>query len=100
LSDISSIIKIIAKIVSEEINGDYRLFLFGSRAKENCNEKSDIDVGILSDHLINANQMLSIKEKIEEIPTLLKIDFVDFNTVSDDFRSVALKNAKEITIDF
>lgn len=96
VSDIPSIIKLIAKIVNDEISDDYKLFLFGSRAKENCNEKADIDIGILPESPIRSRQMQTIREKLEEIPTLLKIDFVDLTTVSDDFRAVALKNVKVI----
>ena len=75
---------------------DYRLFLFGSRVKDYFHEKSDIDIGILSEKPLDAIQLFSIKEKIDEIPTLLKIDFVDFSVVSEDFRTVALKQTKEI----
>ena len=42
--------------------------------------------------------MNAIKEKIDQIPTLLKIDFVDFGAVSEDFKTVAMKNAREINI--
>ncbi|MCH7613726.1 MAG: nucleotidyltransferase domain-containing protein [Candidatus Marinimicrobia bacterium] len=97
MTDISQIIKSIAKIVQEELSNNYKLFLFGSRVKDTCDEKADIDIGILGDGKLSAMQMLSIKDKIEEIPTLLKIDFVDFAAVGDDFRAVALKQVVEIT---
>jgi len=96
MTDISQIIEKIGKIIQEEMDGDYRLFLFGSRVKEYFHEKSDIDIGILSDRPLAAIQMFTIKEKIDEIPTLLKIDFVDFSVVSEDFRTVAMKQVKEI----
>ncbi|NQT98214.1 MAG: nucleotidyltransferase domain-containing protein [Candidatus Marinimicrobia bacterium] len=96
MTDISLIIEKVKKIIQKEVDCDYRLFLFGSRAKDFFHEKSDIDIGILSDGPLDAIQMFSIKDKIAEIPTLLKIDFVDFSVVSDDFRTVALKQTKEI----
>ena len=37
-------------------------------------------------------------KKIDQIPTLLKIDFVDFGVVSEDFKTVAMENAREINI--
>ena len=37
-----------------------------------------------------------IQEKLEQIPTLLKIDFVDFNSVGDEFKKIALKHTQEI----
>jgi len=84
--------------VKENIKCDYQLFLFGSRVTGTNNDKADIDVGIIPAQLISPKQILSIKEKIEEIPTLLKIDFIDFTTVSDDFRSIALKHTKKIVL--
>ena len=42
--------------------------------------------------------MNAIKEKIDQNPTLLKIDFVDFGVVSEDFKTVAMENAREINI--
>ncbi len=95
--NIVQIIKRVTKIVQEELNCNYELFLFGSRAKDTCDERADIDIGILSDTPISPKQMFSIREKLDEIPTLLKIDFVDFATVTDDFRAVALKQVVEIT---
>ena len=85
-----------AEIVDNEITGSYRLFLFGSRAAGIHDEKSDIDMGILSDMPITGEQMLVIQEKLEQIPTLLKIDFLDFDSVGDEFKKIALKHTLEI----
>ena len=85
-----------AEIVDGELNCSYRLFLFGSRAAGIHDKKSDIDIGILSNTPITGKQMLAIQEKLERIPTLLKIDFVDFNSVGDEFKKIALKHTQEI----
>ncbi len=93
---IRKIIMDVAAIVKKELNCDYQLFLFGSRAKGNHDGKSDIDIGIISATQITTKQILQIQEKIEQIPTLLKIDFVDFNSVGEEFRKIALKHIMEI----
>lgn len=41
-------------------------------------------------------RIAAIKEKIEELLFLYKIDVVGFNRVSDDFRAVALQHIKVI----
>jgi len=89
------IIRNVAAIVAGEINCRYRLFLFGSRAAGIHDERSDIDIGITSDTPITGRQMSAIQEKLEQIPTLLKIDFVDFNSVGDEFKKIALKHTQE-----
>ncbi|MBC8400314.1 MAG: nucleotidyltransferase domain-containing protein [Candidatus Marinimicrobia bacterium] len=96
MTDIALILEKIGKIIKAEVDGDYRLFLFGSRAQNNFHEKADIDIGILSDRPLAARRLFSIKDKLDEIPTLLKIDFVDFSTVSEDFQTVAMQHTKEI----
>ncbi len=85
-----------AAIVDEELGSKYQLFLFGSRAKDVHDEKSDIDIGVLSDTKLTAKQILAIQGKLEQIPTLLKIDFIDFNSVGDEFKKTALKHTREI----
>jgi uncharacterized protein len=98
MSNIQSILKQIATIVKREMDMNYRLFLFGSRAGGTNNPKADIDIGILADKPIPPTIMANIKEEVENITTLLKIDFVDFSTVSPEFRKIALKEIKEIYI--
>ena len=93
---IEEILKQAGKIISSEIEGNYQLFLFGSRARGINDEKSDIDIGILTDSQISGKKWLSIQEKLEQIPTLLKIDLVDFNSVDEAFKKVALKYTKGI----
>ena len=94
----SEIIQKVAKIVRQEVKQDFRLFLFGSRADETNDARSDVDIGILAGNPISAKSLFTIREKIDEIPTLLKIDFLDFAAVDDKFKNIALKNAKEISL--
>jgi len=96
--DIKEILRQAALIISNELEGGYRLFLFGSRAKGTSNDKSDIDIGIISNTRITGKQLLTIQEKLEQIPTLLKIDVVDFNSVDDEFKKIALKDTQDIEI--
>lgn len=90
------IFKQTAAVIRSELKGGCRVFLFGSRAKGMCDEKSDIDIGILSDTRISGKQWMAIQEKLENIPTLLKIDVVDFNTVDEGFKESALKHTKDL----
>jgi predicted nucleotidyltransferase len=94
--NIQPILDRIAEIVRQEMKGNYRLFLFGSRAGDGHDSKADIDIGIIADKPVEARTMVTIKESLEQIPTLLKIDFVDFSSVSQDFRKIAMKKTKDI----
>ncbi|MCG2725955.1 MAG: nucleotidyltransferase domain-containing protein [Elusimicrobia bacterium] len=74
----------------------YKIFLFGSNAKGDFTETSDIDIGILAEKQIPFSIMVEIRERIEQIKTLRKIDAVDLNSMSENFKNSALKYARII----
>lgn len=67
----------------------YRVFFFGSRVTGKGTDRSDIDVGIEGPAPVPFMEMADIEDEIELLPTLYKIDIVDFSHVSDIFREVA-----------
>lgn len=75
----------------------YRVFFFGSRVAGRGNDRSDFDVGIEGNDVILPDIMEHIREEIGELPTLYKIDIVDFRRVSAEFRRVAMAHAEPIT---
>ncbi|MBI4064440.1 MAG: nucleotidyltransferase domain-containing protein [Elusimicrobia bacterium] len=75
---------------------EYKIFFFGSRVKGNRFPRSDIDIGIKGPKPVNSKAWLEIKEAIENLPTLYKVDIVDFRSVSPTFRKVALRHVEYI----
>lgn len=69
----------------------YKPFYFGSRVQDNNTSRSDIDLGVLGPAPIPVRQKLDIIEALENLPTLYKIDLVDFATVSEQFKKEAMK---------
>ena len=88
------IIKKTAGIVKEYVPSDCKIYIFGSWAKGNALETSDIDIGILGKEKVKWSSMAKILEKTENIPTLRSIDVVDLNSVGEDFKNNVLKHAK------
>ncbi|MCX5792562.1 MAG: nucleotidyltransferase domain-containing protein [Elusimicrobia bacterium] len=74
----------------------YRLFFFGSRVTNKGDDHSDIDVGIEGPAPVAGATLGAIKEELENLPAVYKIDLVDFASVSDDFRKVALAKIEVI----
>lgn len=93
---IEEIKKIIIHSLSSSSEG-YKIFLFGSQAKGDARETSDIDIGILGEQKIPWNVMANILHHAEEIPTLRSIDILDFNAVEKRFRDNALERARIIS---
>ena len=75
---------------------NFRLFFFGSRVNGKGDARSDIDIGIEGKSEIAIEDMGKIKEELEKLPTLYKIEIVDFNKVPPNFRKVALKAVEPI----
>ena len=74
----------------------YRVFFFGSRVSGHGTDRSDIDVGIEGPEPIPAGAWVAIEEEAESIPTLYKIQIVDFQSVGDRFKSVAMQHIEQI----
>lgn len=71
---------------------DCVVFLFGSFAQGESVRGSDIDIGIMSAGPLSPAAFLALQEEIDtELPTLRKIDLVDFNSVDRKVREEALK---------
>jgi predicted nucleotidyltransferase len=94
---LAQIINEIKAIIKDQIPKSYKLFLFGSWAKGNPLPTSDLDIGIIGRKKVPWSKMVAIKQKIDEIKTLRKVDIVDLNSVDRDFRENALKHAKLIS---
>lgn len=82
------VLQIIAKYLNLRF---YKIFFFGSRVKGNNFPRADIDIGIEGHEELPVRIKLDIEEELDKLPTLYKIDFVDFKNVSNDFRKEALK---------
>lgn len=89
--------KEITDIVGRHLEIDkYKIFFFGSRVAGGGNERSDIDIGIEGKEEISWNAMSKIKEDIDDLKILYKIDIVDFKKISADFYDTAIKNIEII----
>lgn len=72
----------------------YKVFFFGSRVAGGGTERSDIDVGIEGPEPLPFGVLSDIAEEIENLPTLYKIEIVDFYKVPFKFREVARQHTE------
>lgn len=96
LMDKEIIIQKVVKIIRKYFSEDYKIFLFGSWAKGNALETSDLDIGILGPKKAPWSLMVKILSDIDGIPTLRKIDVVDFNTKAESFRQNVLSYSQPL----
>lgn len=74
----------------------YRVFFFGSRVEGKGTDRSDIDIGIEGPERVPTETMWDIEDEIEKIPTLYKIEVVDFKRVAKKFYEVATEHREFI----
>ncbi len=75
---------------------NYKLYIFGSRAKNKARQYSDIDIAIDSSELTGA-----IKTKLafifENSTIPYEVDIVDLNNISDTFKNIIKQDLIELT---
>lgn len=75
---------------------EWQLFLYGSQVRGDAVYNSDIDMAIFGKKKVSWEKMVRLKAAIEGIPTLRKVDVVDLNNVSKDFKKEVLSYAKKL----
>mgnify|MGYP001558458811 FL=1 len=74
----------------------YKVFFFGSRVSGKGDERSDVDVGIEGSTPFPPGAILDIQEELESLPTLYKVEIVDFSRVDERFKKVAQEHVEMI----
>ncbi len=88
---LAEVSKIIAGYLPES-----RIFLFGSRAKGDAKENSDVDIAIDADTKIPLDIIARIKGELAQLNTLKGIDIIDLNRVNTKLRRIVLKTGVNI----
>ncbi|MFW6159758.1 MAG: nucleotidyltransferase family protein [Acidobacteriota bacterium] len=70
-----------------------KIILFGSRSRKDNFPASDVDIGIIPSERIDERKLILLREKIEELNIPYKVDIVNFDDVSSDFKKEAQKDA-------
>ncbi len=68
-----------------------KVILFGSRARNDYNTGSDIDIGLIPDSVLDRNKITLLREKIEKLNIPYKVEIIDFSKTSESFQKEALK---------
>jgi predicted nucleotidyltransferase len=74
-------------------NEKIKIILFGSRARGQSYEFSDIDIGLIPYGKYDEFKITLLKDKIEDLNIPYKVDVVNFKYVSENFKKQALKEA-------
>lgn len=70
--------------------------VFGSRVTKTFKLHSDLDLCILGANPLSLEQLANLRESFSESDLPIRVDFVDWATVSPEFRAIIEKNAVQI----
>jgi len=87
---LTGIIEIVKRYLSPE-----RIILFGSRAKNRNDTASDFDIAVDTEPVDTGTER-KIKESIEKISGLYKVDIVFLKSVDTEFRNIVEKTGTVI----
>lgn len=82
----------VQRIVTEHVGNKYSVQLFGSRADGTHRPGSDCDFVITGPEKVPLETLLAIRREVHELPTLLKIDVIDYARTDPAFRKTAFSN--------
>ena len=70
---------------------DVKVLLFGSRARSDSRDTSDVDIGLLPGADFKLHLISLLREAIEESTIPYKVDVINLNETSQDFREEVMK---------
>ena len=74
-----------------------RILIFGSRARKTASERADIDLAVDAPNL-SSDEWRHLKETVQNLKTLLKIDIVLLQKISNELKSNILKEGIELYV--
>ena len=73
---------------------DRTVVLFGSRADGTARDRSDFDIGIVGPDPLPQKIFFKIEDRLDQLNTLYKLDWIDLNRADVSFRNEALRHAE------
>lgn len=73
---------------------DVKVVLFGSRARGDSLNTSDVDIGIMPGAGFDRKKLVLLREHIEEMNIPYKVEVVELSGASSEFRAAALREAE------
>jgi len=91
--DISTVeYKIIHEILTRHLNLEYKVWVFGSRVKNQVKHNSDLDLAIEYSSKLDLKLLRKIKRELEESKLPFKVDVLDLSSATEEFKMLIEKD--------
>ncbi len=83
-------LKIVQQLLAEQLHGDIKVWVFGSRATGKAKKYSDLDLALAANDRtrLAADLVLDLKYAFEESKLPYKVDVVDMAAVAKNFKRI------------
>ena len=87
-----SSLELLKSVIKDVFKGEHvTVILFGSRARGDYLQTSDLDIGILPGKDMNKDKITLFREKIENSNVPYKVDLIDLSQTSKEFTDKVLE---------
>ena len=83
-------LQLVLRILKEHVP-DLEVRAFGSRIQGNAKPHSDLDIAIMTAQPLSLNAMANLQDAFGESSLPMKIDVLDWQTISPEFRTLIEK---------
>lgn len=73
-----------------------KILIFGSRSRQTARKFSDIDIAIDNGSPLPLEILSKLEEQFSESDLPFKVDLIDYNRVSQEFKDFILKEAQQL----
>lgn len=80
-------LKVVRRVLREALHGE-SVFVFGSRARGDHRQTSDLDIAVLGSHPVSIATRSQLEFGFSESDLPFKVDVVDLQTVDPSFRKI------------
>ena len=88
-------LQIVKKILKETIP-TRQVLVFGSRVTKTFKPHSDLDLCVMGHNPVSLSELASLREAFSESDLPIRVDLVDWATITPEFRAIIKNNSVEI----
>lgn len=82
----------IVKTILKQYVPDYRVVVFGSRAKNTARTRSDLDLCLIGDKPLPISDLAALEDALSSSDLKIKVDVVDWQRIDKTFQNIIEKN--------
>lgn len=94
--DVAEQYLILIKTILQKTVPDYETWAFGSRVTGKAKPYSDLDLVLIGKQKLDRRQKMELKEAFAESDLPFRVDILDWNTLSDNFKPIIQQQYERI----